>query len=738
MSQYDIKWNPAIYNFTQANATQEANNEISKPGPVEYGEGGWQGGFIDTGSYIVISDTDTAELSGRSSGRGIDVVPVNAPTFWKVPKDDAKIVKLANKLPGSPGDFTTAADAKTWINNTPGYALVTGPGGGFSMLLLADIGGNLNAWSISQELITGPVDLGIPSSNYNYYALQNGYMIWDYNTNTGIFMTSDGVILDIRQYSGNNNFDNLDDKFIFINDYDNKIFVYSDGIQVNTVDWSDLDYYDIDWNYDAATLNGGIIMFSASGDNYKYHMLNNSSRGHGIEVYAWNHSLYYVQEFLYNNGDFIFIIKQDRNNSNLVSEVTVLSNSGKVLHTTDLTGESINNWTVQFYGHNKGTILFYNYSNSNQRYVIINYDGNINSYIHTHHQRGDNFLYRQSYYQNSYANYAQYRSSQNFVYFFYDSGNTWDGSGYLVSYANFLAFFDGVTSTPTPLIFQNSGSQDKKWDYDSLMANNLCLWVMTDVGNTNQWRLLSVKPSGLSYNNSISHGTSTWTYWSGGDRMLWWDGDNTTFTIFNTAGTVLDTLSCPEGYSDIIYNGNSFVIVTSAKAKYINADRTTFGDLTLSNSYAHSHANGCEDYPAIDLQIKGNILIIDQNDWTAWIISDNSINNISLGYNPNITSTWGHSVSKNTFCIWYVDDTPQFYAKIYGLDGTLLRTETTGPQSSVNVGFVSDIFNDTLFYGLQLDTTYQYGQVNGTISNSLSYDAPYLDYTTSNYNFWDC
>lgn len=127
MAHYDIKYNPSL--VPQTNATQKGNVEISYPGPVDYTQGGWYGGYNDTNSYIVLSDTTSTSLSGRSTGGGLGIAPSNAATFWKVNKDDTSILNLINRLPGSPSNFSTAANAMSWVNANPDYGLVEGSAG---------------------------------------------------------------------------------------------------------------------------------------------------------------------------------------------------------------------------------------------------------------------------------------------------------------------------------------------------------------------------------------------------------------------------------------------------------------------------------------------------------------------------------------------------------------------------------------------------------------------------------
>jgi hypothetical protein len=124
MAHYDIKYNPSL--VPQTNATQKGNVEISYPGPVDYTQGGWYGGYDDTNSYIVLSDTDSTSLVGRSTAGGEGTAVSGAATFWKVNNTNPAVLSLINRLPGSPGNFANAADAKAWIDSNSAYGVVEG------------------------------------------------------------------------------------------------------------------------------------------------------------------------------------------------------------------------------------------------------------------------------------------------------------------------------------------------------------------------------------------------------------------------------------------------------------------------------------------------------------------------------------------------------------------------------------------------------------------------------------
>ena len=306
MSHYDIKWNPASWNFTQANATQKGDVEISDPGPVDYTEGGWYGGYDSDGSYVVVSDTNNTSLAGRPTADATGTASTNFPTFWKVNKDDVAILSLINKLPGSPGGFTTAADAKSWVNSHPNYGLITGIDSLLSTIIVGDVNGEMYVWTISSTS-TSELNLGsnYSANNYNWYTIGQGFLIVSYGTGYGAFISNNGTLLDSRYYDNLGDYGHADSKYLYVNDYSNRIFAYSDGTQFSTIDWTSLDNYYIDWNYDATTLSGGLIMYGISGSNASFYLVNHNTTGYGTQLSSWDNSLYQVQQQIYRLKIFI-------------------------------------------------------------------------------------------------------------------------------------------------------------------------------------------------------------------------------------------------------------------------------------------------------------------------------------------------------------------------------------------------------------------------------------------------
>jgi hypothetical protein len=115
MATYMMKYNPG--GTAPAGATQLKTLALAT-GVVDVSAGGWYGGVDDTNVYLITCDTTTLGLTGRPTGGGTrPVAPANIPTVWKTTdRTDASLVTLGNKLPGSPGNLTTAFGVSTWLN----------------------------------------------------------------------------------------------------------------------------------------------------------------------------------------------------------------------------------------------------------------------------------------------------------------------------------------------------------------------------------------------------------------------------------------------------------------------------------------------------------------------------------------------------------------------------------------------------------------------------------------------
>ena len=99
----------------------------TNPGSGDYSLGNFVGGVdesYDTSGYIIITDTTTADVVGRTTGNNSGTYSqTNQPTYWVSPtKDDAGFLYLVNKLPERSGQatFSSPLIAATWLRNN-GY-----------------------------------------------------------------------------------------------------------------------------------------------------------------------------------------------------------------------------------------------------------------------------------------------------------------------------------------------------------------------------------------------------------------------------------------------------------------------------------------------------------------------------------------------------------------------------------------------------------------------------------------
>jgi hypothetical protein len=99
----------------------------TNPGSGDYSLGNFIGGVMssyDSTGYIIITDTSTAGVVGRTTGNNSGIISQpNQPTFWVSPtKDDTGFLYLVNRLPERAGQtpFTEPLLASTWLSSN-GY-----------------------------------------------------------------------------------------------------------------------------------------------------------------------------------------------------------------------------------------------------------------------------------------------------------------------------------------------------------------------------------------------------------------------------------------------------------------------------------------------------------------------------------------------------------------------------------------------------------------------------------------
>jgi hypothetical protein len=113
--------------------TQVSNVAIATDNNPDYTEGSWVGGVDNSDGYVIVSDTTSTGLVGRTTGGGTGIAPADTPTFWKsAALTDQALLNLINKLPGSAGNYPNVTAARAALAVLP-FAIVndyTGGGGG--------------------------------------------------------------------------------------------------------------------------------------------------------------------------------------------------------------------------------------------------------------------------------------------------------------------------------------------------------------------------------------------------------------------------------------------------------------------------------------------------------------------------------------------------------------------------------------------------------------------------------
>jgi hypothetical protein len=128
--------------------TQVNDIAIATGNNPDYTEGSWVGGVDNSNAYVIVSDTTSAGLVGRTTGGGTGIAPANTPTFWKsAALTDQALLNLVNKLPGLAGNYANVTAARAALAVSP-FAIVndyTGGGGGGAGWLFYSDEGTMNA-----------------------------------------------------------------------------------------------------------------------------------------------------------------------------------------------------------------------------------------------------------------------------------------------------------------------------------------------------------------------------------------------------------------------------------------------------------------------------------------------------------------------------------------------------------------------------------------------------------------
>lgn len=120
MAKYDVKYNTGA----APSGTTKSNNLAFATGAPDYTQSGWVAGVPDDSSYLFVANTTDLSLAGRSAGAGTSTIQANQPTFWKTnDQTDAEILRVINRLPQRPQNYTDATAALAWARGSSYYTV---------------------------------------------------------------------------------------------------------------------------------------------------------------------------------------------------------------------------------------------------------------------------------------------------------------------------------------------------------------------------------------------------------------------------------------------------------------------------------------------------------------------------------------------------------------------------------------------------------------------------------------
>ena len=120
MAKYDVKYTTG----SAPSGTTKFNRLAFSTGLPDYSQPGWIAGVPDTGRYLFIANSTELSLIGRSSGGGSGTIQADEPIWWATnDKSDAEVLRVINKLPLRPQNYTSAATALAWIRTSIYYTV---------------------------------------------------------------------------------------------------------------------------------------------------------------------------------------------------------------------------------------------------------------------------------------------------------------------------------------------------------------------------------------------------------------------------------------------------------------------------------------------------------------------------------------------------------------------------------------------------------------------------------------
>ena len=577
-----------------------------------------------------------------------------------------------------------------------------------TFLIQSDFSGNSN-WNYSildysNKTIKGPINTNISSgATYDITSLTNsGYQYILYsggNILTTIFLNLLGDVIETYSASTLNYLsDCLMGNYLTLNDLDNKIFKYSDGLlNVKTINYSN--YFTINQESDGANLNGFVCVSGATSGNRNCLFINMDTI---TTLTNYNSTIYTLESSLYINGDFI-LLSYFNIDTQKYDMFKIYSSNGDLLQEEDIS-TNVNSLEFKGYGTNKSTIIFQNSGDTSVDYLIYNYDGETDNLINTTHQRGDNYFSHFNFNIKDFGP-TQTKSENSFIVFYsgYNNNNLVD-----VNYADILPIFSGDAEFRQPYQFQTSGDLDKSLGINIAHLNDYS-FIIPCVSGDGYLSLFTIKPNGYSLTpvfsiNNIDN-NEIYTYQLGNYfGMVPYVLFNTqvSFYIFNSDGNLIT--------SESMFNASAPVTIeTDLDTVFIKYDLNGFYFNSVSGGFnvITSGRNYNQVYKSTTATTEnglnvGNLFIFNSTNKIGRLITPTGITNQVVFYN---SSAFTFNVNSNFVIHTYKDGSNKYNLTMYDLSLNIIKTITTNEETLISVTLYDDRL---LLITSTIDYTYNY------------------------------
>jgi hypothetical protein len=549
--------------------------------------------------------------------------------------------------------------------------------------------------------INKTINTGYNSSGWSvhqFYPLNNsGYVIYLHSTSgpslwAVIFYDYEGN--EVGKYTAeaeSTDYGNTSGKFAYFIDYDNKALVYSDGKTYQVYNYNPLNNIQVLWWYSNVLDNGFVINeYNINGTNNLYAYSLATSTGVTQLGPALNGNIEESSILWYNSNKFLILFHSQLNSD--YQYMSLFSNTGQFIRDIFLpTGETYNNYNIDFYGTNKVSIMFYNGGDNTVPYLIYNYDGNRDKLLMTYHDRNPNFSNYDVYYRDNYNGVRDDQQlSEDIHYIFYGNEDGWDQDLYVVGYADVLSVFDGDLEFREPYVVNSSGNDNTSIGlYSNFVGSSFIMPVVDYTENTPMFKLLNIQNTTSSYTNirpvSELDTLNVWTD-NAGDNYIFtlftnYSADGTIYVVDGKSGNLRDSKVFTNNiqwwydydtmyFTDYGQEGNV--------AWYMNSASSKFQSLDYDNSVNIITPDRVLAGPPFTTP--GNIMLYNPSTGVTRVITRTNFYNFNLpvpeeGYNISI----GNDVILYNY---YANESNSIV--LYNLKGQYQQASVTAPTTSTS------------------------------------------------------